>query len=212
MITAFIFDMDGVVCNNIPFHKKAWIKFMKHYGFIYSKKFFDTQINGKTNKEILTKLFGKNISREKINKYASEKEKFYRQIYSPDIKPLPGLITFLKKLKKQKHQIALATSAPAENVKFVLEKTKTKKYFSKIVDAKNLKHGKPHPEIFLKTAKKLNTKPANCVVFEDSMLGVKAGKRAGMKVIGILSTCSKKELHLADKFAKNFVKIPQLSL
>lgn len=207
MGTVFIFDMDGVVCDNIPYHKKAWKKFLRHYGFSYSDKFFDAHINGQTNGEILTRLFGKKITTAEIKRYINEKEKFYRQLYAPHVKPLPGLIDFLKLLKKDKHKIALATSAPEENVKFILKKTRTKKYFSVIVDANDVKHGKPHPEIFLKAAKKLHTGPADCLIFEDSILGVEAGKRAGMMVVGILTSNSKKELHLADEFAKNFTKI-----
>jgi len=201
---AIIFDMDGVVVDNIPYHKKAWNKFMTKHGFKYSDKYFDTYINGETNEEILTKLFGKKISKSEIEKYINIKENFYRKTYSPHIKPLPGLLKFLKKLKTENIPIALATAAPQENVDFVLKKTKTKKYFSVVVDSKDVKNGKPHPEIFLKASKKLHTKPDNCIVFEDSILGVKAGKRAKMKVIGVLTSNTKKELHQADNFINDF--------
>lgn len=208
--TTFIFDMDGVIVDNIPYHKKAWASFMQKYGFKYSDKFFDTHINGQTNEEILTRLFGKKITLPEIKKYINEKETIYRKIYEPHIEPLPGLLDLLKKLKRENYKIALATSGPEENVNFVLKKTKTKKYFAVIVDAKDIKNGKPHPEIFLKVAKKLRTDPIDCIVFEDSILGVKAAKNAGMKVIGILTSYSTKQLHLANKFTKNFINMEKL--
>jgi beta-phosphoglucomutase family hydrolase len=205
--TAYIFDMDGVICHNIPYHKKAWAKFMTNHGFKFTNKFFDTHINGQTNEEILNRIFGKKLTVIKTKKFVEEKESIYRKIYTPHIKPLPGLLDFLKHLTKIKAKIALATSGPEENVKFTLGKTKTQKYFKVIVDSRDIKNGKPHPEVFLKAAKKLKTQPKNCLVFEDSILGVEAGKRADMQVIGILTSYSKKQLHLADGFAKDFTKI-----
>jgi len=206
MIKAFIFDMDGVVCNNIPYHKKAWAQFMQAHGFKFSDTYFDQHINGETNEEIFQQLFKRKLKPTEIKNFIHEKESAYRKIYTPHIKPLSGLLKLLKQLSKNKCKIALATSAPEENVKFVLSKTKTKKYFKTIVDSKNIKNGKPHPEVFLKAAKKLHTKPENCVVFEDSILGVEAGKRAGMKVVGILTSYSKKQLHLADEFTADFTE------
>ena len=100
--TAFIFDMDGVICHNIPYHKQAWAKFMRAHDFVYSDKFFDAHINGQTNEEILKQLFGKKITDAKTKKYINKKERFYRKIYTPYIKPLPGLITFLEELTKNK--------------------------------------------------------------------------------------------------------------
>lgn len=201
---AILFDMDGVVVDNIPYHKQAWKKFMTKYGFVYSNKYFDKYINGQTGKEILTKLFGENISATEIKKYINIKQDLYYKSYLPHIKPLPGLLKFLKKLQTNNIPIALATAASQENMDFVLKKTKTKKYFSIVVNANDVKNGKPHPEIFLKAAKKLHTKPVDCVVFEDSILGVKAGKRAKMKVIGVLTSNTKQELHRADRFIKDF--------
>jgi len=202
--------MDGVVCNSIPFHKQAWKEFMSAHNIKYSEEFFDTHVNGQTNDEIFVLLFGHNISKTKRQRLIEEKEKIFRKLYKPHIKPLSGLIEFLKEQTKNKIKIALATAGPEKNVKLILTKTKTKKYFNAIVDDKGVKKGKPDPEIFLKAAKKLKTKPADCIVFEDAISGVEAGKRAGMKVIGILTNYSKKQLHKADAFAKDFTNINKI--
>ncbi|MFZ2190477.1 MAG: HAD family phosphatase [Candidatus Magasanikiibacteriota bacterium] len=205
-----IFDMDGVVCDSIPFHKQAWKEFMSRHGIKYSEKFFDKHINGQTNDEIFARLFKHNLNNAEKQKLIEQKETIYRRLYKPHIKPLPGLIKFLKEQTKNKVKIALATAGPEKNVNFVLTKTKTKKYFTAIVDDKGVKKGKPDPEIFLKAAKKLKTKPTDCIVFEDAITGVEAGKRAGMKVVGILTNYSKKQLCKADAFAKDFTNINKI--
>ena len=84
--------------------------------------------------------------------------------------------------------MALATSAPKENVEFVLDNTGLKDKFLIITDASEISKGKPDPEIFLKTAHKMGIDPGRCIVFEDSIHGITAARAAGMKVIGVASS------------------------
>ena len=76
-----------------------------------------------------------------------------------------------------------------------------------VVVGEEVKKGKPDPEIYLITAEKLNIEPEKCLVFEDSPPGVESAKRAGMKVIGILTTHSKEELNKADLVINNFSEL-----
>ena len=101
--------------------------------------------------------------------------------------------------------MALATSAPAENVKLVFAKTKLKKYFDFVIDASGVTNGKPAPDIFLKAAKKLGVRPKNCVVFEDAPNGVRAARQARMRVVAVTTTYTKKQLPKAGWYIKNFV-------
>ena len=117
--------------------------------------------------------------------------------------PPTGLIA----LKSSGIKIALATSAPSVNVKFTLAKTGLRKYFKIIIDAKGVKRGKPYPDIFLKAAKNLKTKPSRCIIFEDTFHGIEAAKRAGMKVIAVATSHSAKEISHADLVIKDFSQI-----
>ena len=99
---------------------------------------------------------------------------------------------------------AIATSAPRANVDFTLQKTNTGKYFKTILDDSFVTEGKPNPQIYLKSAQALGFDPANCIVFEDSLSGVKAGKRAGCKVVGITTTHTREELNETDFVIDNF--------
>jgi HAD superfamily hydrolase (TIGR01509 family) len=121
-----------------------------------------------------------------------------------DIQPLKGLIDFLDKMDKAGIPRAIATSAPRANVDFTLEKTGTGKYFETILDDSFVTEGKPDPQIYLKSAAALGLQPGDCIVFEDSLSGVKAGKRAGCKVIGVTTTHSKAELAETDLTIDNF--------
>ena len=79
----------------------------------------------------------------------------------------------------------MASSATMEDINFILNKIPIREDFEAIIDGSRVTKGKPNPQIFLKAAEELNADPANCVVFEDSLAGIKAANAAGMKVVGI---------------------------
>jgi beta-phosphoglucomutase len=200
---AFLFDMDGVLVDSNPFHKISLKQFCAKYGFDLSDDQLREKIYGRTNKDWIPNVFGK-LSMEQIMKYQDEKEALFREIYKDDIKPVAGLLLFLEKLEMNGVPRAIATSAPRANVDFTLEKTGTTRYFTTILDESFVTRGKPDPEIYLKTAAALGYMPENCVVFEDSLSGVVAGKAAGCKVVGITTTHTASELSETDLVIVNF--------
>ncbi len=206
---AFIFDMDGVLVDSNPTHKIALKQFCSAHGYELSEQQLREKIYGRTNRDWLLNLFG-DLSEEKIRQYADEKEALFRQLYH-DIQPVAGLITFLKKLDKGRIPRAIATSAPRANVDFTLERTHMEPFFSTILDDSFVTKGKPDPEIYLKTASALGFNPSNSIVFEDSLSGVKAGKAAGCKVVGITTTHTREELSETDLIIDDFADLePEL--
>lgn len=183
-IKAVIFDLDGTIIDNNPFHRKAWTEFLKKYN-ISLDKFDYNQLFGKHNKEILSIVFDKKLNTEEARQLAYEKEAVYRKIYKTYIKPQKGLKDLLNKLKELDIKMGIATSAPAENLNFVLDELKIRNYFDVCADASKVKKSKPDPEIFLLVAKKLHAEPHECLVFEDSPSGIIGALNAGMKTIGI---------------------------
>ena len=194
MIKAVIFDMDGVIVNNHHYHYKAFQAFCKKYNFPLTENYYKENFNGRVMAEIVEIIFNEKLSREDVLKYEEEKEKMYRELYAPDIKPVDGLTDFLKELKDNGIPTAIATSAPTKNVEFTMKHTGVDKYIDVIVDSSGVTKGKPDPEIYLKAARLINMPPENCLVFEDAILGIKAGKGAGMKVIALATTHAKEEL------------------
>ena len=194
--------MDGVIVDSNPTHKIALKQFCRKHGYDLSESDLLEKIYGRTNRDWLLNLFG-SLDDETIRKYADEKEALFRSLYK-DIKPVPGLIPFLDKLDILRISRAIATSAPRTNVDFTLQKTNTGKYFQTILDDSFVSEGKPNPQIYLKSAQALGFDPSNCVVLEDSLSGVKAGKRAGCKVIGITTTHTREELNETDFVIDDF--------
>jgi beta-phosphoglucomutase len=200
---AFLFDMDGVIVDSNPAHKIALKQFCHKYGFNLTEEQLKEKIYGRTNKDWIPAVFGK-ISTEQAKAYANEKEALFREIYASTIRPLDGLIKFLDQIKRAGISMAIATSAPRENVDFTLEKTGTREYFDTILDESFVEKGKPDPEIYRKTAGAIRFSPSKCIVFEDSLSGVKSGKAAGCKVVGLTTTHTASELNEADDIIANF--------
>lgn len=202
---AFLFDMDGVLVDSNPTHKIALQQFCREHGFELTEQQLREKIYGRTNRDWLLNLFGQ-LPEETIRQYAEEKEALFRRLYT-DIEPLAGLHEFLQKMKAAGIPSAIATSAPRANVDFTLEHTGIGTYFAAILDDSFVTRGKPHPEIYLKTAAALNRPPEKCVVFEDSLSGVKSGKAAGCKVVGLCTTHTSEELSEADFSIDTFENI-----
>lgn len=191
---AFVFDMDGVIVDTNPYHKIALGEFAAKYGYSLSEEELVKKIYGRTNKEWIPNLFDRALSVEEVSRYGEEKEKLFRDLYEKDIIEVKGLTNFLEEALSLNIKLAIGTSAPRSNVDFVLEKTRIEKYFLVILDESHVSHGKPNPEIYINCAAALKYPPAQCIVFEDSLSGVAAGRAAGCPVVGVATTHSAEEL------------------
>ncbi len=200
-----IFDMDGTLVNNSEYHVKAWEIFLTRYGLTGAEKIWE--FFGNTNEQLMKYFFQRDLSKDEITAFAREKEQIYREIYAPEIKPILGLIQLLKDLKAENVKTGLATSAPSENVRFVLEHIRASAFFDVIVDDTQISNGKPDPEIFLTCAARLGSPNNQCIVFEDAVHGITAARRAHMKVVAIDSTHRSGNLEDADLIISDFTEV-----
>lgn len=205
-IQAALFDMDGTMVDNAPFHKKAWQEFYTRHGMELSDEDFRVKFSGKNNKQIFQMIVGEDISDEEVNTLADEKESIYRELYAKDIQPITGFYAFLDVLKQRGIKLAVATTAIKANREFILNTLNLNKYFDAVIGYEDVVKGKPDPEIFLKAAEKLGVHPENCIVFEDAPSGIEAAKRADMKTVGLLTSHTKEELN-ADIVITNFEEL-----
>ena len=202
---SIIFDMDGVIIDSNYHHFKAWREFLKKHDISITRADYAEKMSGKINRKIIEMFFGE-LPFEQFRKYALEKEAIYREL-STEVKLTPGLLDFLNTLDEQKIPRAIATSAPSLNVAHAIEHTSINKYFEVIVDSSCVTKHKPHPEVYLSAAKLINSDPANCVVFEDSLPGIASAQAAGMKVIAVATTHPRNELEHADLIINDFTEI-----
>ena len=191
---AVLFDMDGVIIDSNPYHKDAWLEFCRRYEVELKEEDVPRYIYGKTNKTALVDVFQREFSPEESFRMSEEKEAIYRELHRADISLIKGLDSLLKTFAQHDIPLAVCTNAPIANLDFMLEETGIRPYFKVLIDASQVSKGKPDPEIYLKAARLLDVPPARCIVMEDSTVGVEAGLRAGMKVVGITTTHTAAEL------------------
>jgi HAD superfamily hydrolase (TIGR01509 family) len=128
------------------------------------------------------------------------------------ITTLPNAEIFLREIQAANIPIALATSSRKMKMQLVMEESGLGKYFSVFVTGEEVAHGKPHPEIFLLAAERLNVDPKQCLVIEDAVNGVAAAKAAGMKCIAITSTHEDDALIAADLVVDHYSELSMKSV
>ncbi|MFN8356650.1 MAG: HAD family phosphatase [Spirosomataceae bacterium] len=201
---AVIFDMDGVICDTNPYHAMAWRSFLNDHHISATEEEFIAHMYGKSNSYILQYFFKREIVGAEFDRMEFEKELRFRQIYEHHAKPIAGLIDFIASLKQYQVKTGIATSAPIENMDLILSKVPIRQHMGSLLASHHVTHHKPHPEVYLTSAQNLGIAPSRCVVFEDSFSGVTAALRAGMKVVGVLTTYTPDELPPCHGYVNNY--------
>lgn len=209
MIKAIIWDMDGVLINSESYHIKAEIKTLKYFGVDLTKAVAESHFGLRT-KDYFQALSQHYKVKLPISKMLVEHQKNLGQYYRETIPPMPHAQATLKKLQP-KYLQGLATSTIRALATAVLKRLSLFSYFHTQVYGDQVKHGKPHPEVFLTTAAKLRVDPSSVVVIEDSSNGLLAAQAARMIAIGYCSHHNQKEdLSLAHHLVNNLNEIPAI--
>lgn len=211
---AFIFDLNGTMVNDMPYHATAWKRVAnEELGGSFSDQQIKENMYGK-NAEVLVRLFGKDkYSNEEMEKLSQNKEEQYRREYKDELALLPGLPQFLKKAHEAGILMAIGSAAITANIDFVLDNLNIRHYFTAIISADDVTHSKPDPESFIKPAQLLGVKPEDCIVFEDVPKGAEAAKNAGMMAVILTTTHDQEDfkgldniLHFAADFNDEYFK------
>jgi len=196
---AAIFDMDGTLVDNNPYHYKTYKTMFEKYNRVeVTPELYNQKLSGVPGMTIMREFFGDDYSENEMKAMFDEKTRQYKEEYAPFIAPINGLERLLTELKDAGIKTAVASSATAANIDFIMDKLPIRPLFDTIIDGPRISKPKPNPQIFLKAAEDLGMKPQNCVVFEDSLSGVQAANAAGMKVVGITTTHTAAEVHPVD--------------
>jgi beta-phosphoglucomutase len=205
---AVIFDMDGTMVNNTPYHYRTWKVMFEKYGLgeLTSNRYY-AEFSGVPIIDTIQRLFSDVSDSGKLQQLVKEKETIYQELYTPHAKPVDGLVELLTELKLAGIKLAIASSASIHDIDFVLKHIDVRNYFDVIIDGSQVSQGKPSPQIFLKAAEHLQTLPENCIVFEDSVAGIKAGNAARMKVIGVATGNTAEKLQPSALVINDFTEL-----
>jgi beta-phosphoglucomutase len=190
---AVIFDMDGVLVLSGPAHWDAWRDTAAAHGRELTQADF-LAVNGMTNQDICTRLWGTRATPEFVAAVADRKERAYRDAVRAAVPLAPGCRRLLGDLRGHGLALAVGTSGPLENVDLILDGGGIRPFFGGVVHAGLVQRGKPAPDIFLRAAELLDVQPARCVVVEDAPSGVRAALAAGMRVVGVCTNHGAEEL------------------
>jgi beta-phosphoglucomutase family hydrolase len=207
LIRAVIFDLDGVIVESEDAHIEAEREIFQKYNVKISAEELHTY-TGTMAKVMFTELIAKyklNTTFEKIN---IQKEEILLKLLDKDAEPTKGVLNLIQELKLEGIKLAVGSSSTRRMVDYILNKLKLTQAFNRVITAEDIEHSKPNPEIFLKAAKELKVKPSQCLVIEDSKLGVEAAKSAGMKCAGYRNPHSgDQNLSKADVIIDDFSQI-----
>lgn len=184
---AFIFDLNGTMVHDMPYHFKAWHNILSGLGSDISFEDTIKECYGK-NEEVIERVMPNVFPLEKRTKIGKDKEEKYRLDFSPHLSLINGLAIFLDHHYKNGIAMGIGSAAIRDNINFVIRGCHIEKYFNAIVSADDVLKSKPDPETFLKCSHILNVNPEHCLVFEDTPKGVECAVNAGMKCIVIKST------------------------
>ena len=190
--------MDGVIIDSGEFHFKAFHELALEHKIDLTRERF-SELFGLSNGALVPKLFGRPLSENEINKYGDQKETRFRELIRDSAVPIAGAPELVRWFKGQGMRLAVASSAPKENVWQVIRSLNLADYFDAVLSAEDVTRHKPEPDVFLTAAKRIGVLPDQAWVIEDSHHGLEGARRAGMFAVGVATT------HAAETLTANAV-------
>lgn len=187
-LPSIIFDMDGVLVDSYQAHFQSWLRLAAERGFEFTQEQFLTTF-GRVSREVIVECgMLENPTAEAISEIDDAKEAHFRDILAEDFCPMDGAVELIDALSTTGFSMAVGSSGPPENVNLTIDLLARRDRFGAIVTGVDVTQGKPHPEVFLTAAGRLNADPQKCVVIEDAQAGIAAAHAAGMNCIALVST------------------------
>jgi HAD superfamily hydrolase (TIGR01509 family) len=174
---AYLFDCDGTIVDSMPLHYIAWKTSLAEYNCVYEESLFYAW-GGRPIREIirlLNEMHGLNMP---VNAVAERKEEIYLSLL-PQLKAIPEVIEHID-AQHGRIPFAVVSGSRRSSVEGSLTTLGLMGKFDTLVCAEDYKHGKPAPDCFLMAAERLGVAPSDCLVFEDTELGIEAATAAGM--------------------------------
>jgi HAD superfamily hydrolase (TIGR01509 family) len=209
-IQAVLFDMDGVLVDSIPLHRKAWNSALAEKKLPLLDPDRYSSMLGRTSRDILSghlDVHQLRMSAPIEKEMIAKKERYLRGLLKKSAQVTPGVMSWLSFFKRKQIRCAVASSAEMGNIVAVLDLLELADYFVSIISGSWLPASKPDPAIFLLAAASLGVMPENCLVIEDAPDGVRAARAANMLSCAIATTLPLHELKQADLVLENLMQV-----
>ena len=185
--SAFIFDCDGTLADSMPLHRQAWIRALQRYGatFDFGWELFMSRA-GKTIELTVTELNAElGLTLDPTLVAAAQRAEY--DALALGVKPITEVVAFARTRAAAGCPVSVASGGDAATVQRTLLTIGVRDLFPIVVTAEQVAHGKPAPDLFLLAASRMGVSPSDCLVFEDSLLGITAAERAGMGAVLVAS-------------------------
>ena len=194
MKNTVIFDMDGVIVDTEPLHKKAYYRHFAELNIVVDPELF-SKFAGKSTRNVyqmVKDIFGIDTDAEEL---IQRKRSIFYDLFDtdPDLKLLDGVESLLNQLYAQDFQLILASSAAKSTIDRVFKRFNLFTFFSHLVSGEDFPESKPDPAIFIEAQRLSGNDKANCIVIEDSTNGILAANGAGIYCVGYKSANSKNQ-------------------
>jgi len=216
MLSAVIFDFDGVIADSEMLHFAAFNKVLSQFDYRIEKEDYYKNYLGLTDID----LFGELIKSGKVRADAGtvrdlfeKKTEIFQQLAKSDCRIIDGAPQLLRRLKNENIPAAICSGAILEDIELILDSASLSDFFDIIVSADDVERGKPEPDGFLLALERLkesadaSISAADCVVIEDSHWGLQAAKAAGMHTVAVTNSYGAERLQSADKIVSNLNKL-----
>ncbi len=208
MLKAVLFDMDGVIVDTEPLHRKAYHQMFDDVNINVDEDLY-ASFTGQSTINICKRLvdhFNLNKTPEEL---VSLKRKHYKIFFdNDDLGLIDGVLDRIQDYHSNDVKLVVASSASMLGIKQIFERFDLNQYFSAKFSGADLKKSKPHPEIFIKAAESTGFSKSECLVIEDSTNGIKAAYSAGIYCVGFKSPhSSHQDYSLANKIITSFEEI-----
>jgi beta-phosphoglucomutase family hydrolase len=181
----YIFDCDGTLADTMPLHYRAWKRIIEELGAPFSEELF-YKLGGKPTEQIFELLRDEHgLKVGDVKEVSERKEEYFLELIH-EVKPIEPVLEIAKQLHATV-PMAVASGGYRKYVELTLDAIGVRALFDAVVCAEDYERGKPFPDPFLEAARRLNVAAADCLVFEDSPLGVEAAQAAGMACVFVPS-------------------------
>ncbi len=197
MTAAVIFDMDGVLIDSGAHHRAAWRALLAELGEEPAHPEYWRLTIGRPSEEALPLLLGRRVPEHESWRLARRKRDLYVSFARAGMVSVAGVREFVAALARLGVPRAVGTSASRFDVDGMLSGVGLRRHFDVIITADDVTQGKPDPEVYELAAARLGMPAEACIVFEDSLVGIVAARRAGMRAIGVTTAHSEEELRQA---------------